>query len=717
MRLRPRQRLASRARLLTSAALCCFGALSLAQVARADSDDYGLPVFQSDFGGVGLLQTPTARMAPVGRLSFTLDRTDPYTHYTFSAQPFEWMEAGFRYTSISNRIYGRGEPDRDYLDKGVDVKFALKDESRFIPAVSVGFRDIGGTGLFSSEYVVANKRWYDFDFSLGLAWGYGGSRGDISNPLNVFGSRFRERIDEDTGQGGDFNIRQMFTGRPSIFGGIQYQTPFKPLTLQLEYEGNDYKSEPKDNAQDQDSPFNIGMRYQVGEYLTLSAAWERGNTAMIGATLSMNLGSLSQIKNDPVPVAPKPVRQSSGSVDWDAVAESLQTNAGLAVTRIDREGDALRVEGAPIRYRAMPRAEMRANRILHNAAPADVTEFRYRLFTGGMLMREDILPRAPLPDEPLIVPPNDPNSDLDYRHAVVSQSASGSADDGQLLYESFGDRFSWSLSPELNQNFGGPDGYLYKVLAQANAEFRTDAHGWFSGVVGYSVFDNVDNYSYSGPSELPRVRSYIGRYLSQTGLGVYNLQYTRTARLGENWFGMAYGGLLEQMFAGGGGEILYRPFNSNFALSAQANYVRQRDFDTRFELQDYTTWTGHLTAYVHTGIKDVLAKFSVGRYLAKDIGATLDVSRQFESGVRLGAFATITDAGDKFGEGSFDKGIYLSMPLDLFFTSSSRGNANVTWRPITRDGGAKLARRYSLYGLTETRRLGEYWENYKNSLR
>lgn len=704
-----------RVRLLTGVTCVCLGVLCWGQVARADPENYGLPVFQSDVGGVGLLQTPTARMAPLGRLSFTLSRAKPYTQYAFNVQPFSWMEAGFRYTSIGNRDYGSND-DLDYLDKGVDVKFALNDESRFVPAVAVGFRDIGGTGLFSSEYVVANKRWYDFDFSLGLAWGYMGSRGDIGNPLNVFGDRFRERINEDTGQGGDFNIRQLFTGRPSIFGGIQYQTPFKPLTLQLEYEGNDYKSEPLSNVQDQDSPFNIGMRYQVGKYLTLSAAWERGNTAMIGTTLSMNLGGLSQIKNDPVPVAPKPVRQSNDAVDWDSVADSLLTNAGLAVTRIDLEGDALRIDASPVRYRAMPSAEMRANRILHNAAPAEVTEFRYRLSTAGMLMREDALPRAPLPDEPLVVPPSDPNSDLDYRRGVTSRPASRSVDNGQTLYESFGDRFSWSLGPDIGQNFGGPDGYLYKILAKTSIEFRTDAHGWFSGVAGYSVYDNLDNYSYSGPSQLPRVRSFVGRYLSETNLGVYNLQYTRTARLGENWFGLAYGGLLEQMFAGGGGEIMYRPFNSNFALSAQANYVRQRDFDTRFDLQDYTTWTGHLTAYVNTGFKNILAKVSVGRYLAKDIGATLDFSRQFESGVRLGAFATMTDAGDKFGEGSFDKGIYLSMPLDLFFTTSSRGQASVTWRPITRDGGAKLARRYSLYDLTEMRRLGEYWENYEDAL-
>ena len=61
---------------------------------------------QSDFGGVGLLQTPTARMAPEGEFSFVLSRTSPYTNYNVSIQPLPWMEVSFRYTNVSNRLYG-----------------------------------------------------------------------------------------------------------------------------------------------------------------------------------------------------------------------------------------------------------------------------------------------------------------------------------------------------------------------------------------------------------------------------------------------------------------------------------------------------------------------------------------------------------------------------------------------------------------------------------
>ncbi len=170
------------------------------------------------------------------------------------------------------------------------------------------------------------------------------------------------------------------------------------------------------------------------------------------------------------------------------------------------------------------------------------------------------------------------------------------------------------------------------------------------------------------------------------------------------------------MYAGAGGEVLYRPFNSPVALGVDLNWVKQRDFDQRFGLRDYDTWTGHATAYIETGVEDVLAQVSVGRYLAKDYGMTVNLSRQFDSGVRVGAWATFTDAGDAYGEGSFDKGVFIALPFDAFFTSSSRSYATVSWQPLTRDGGARLARRYNLYDLTGERGMGDYWQNAAEAL-
>jgi len=114
--------------------------------------------------------------------------------------------------------------------------------------------------------------------------------------------------------------------------------------------------------------------------------------------------------------------------------------------------------------------------------------------------------------------------------------------------------------------------------------------------------------------------------------------------------------------------------------------------------------TGHATLYWDTGWNNVQANLSAGRYLAKDMGVTVALSRVFRNGVKFGAFFSKTNvSAAKFGEGSFDKGVYLSVPFDAFLTRSSTSVANVVWKPLTRDGGAKLNRSVELYDLTSTR--------------
>ena len=88
----------------------------------------------------------------------------------------------------------------------------MKEKNR-VPAVAIGLIDIAGTGLFSSEYLVATKNLYDFDVTLGLGWGLLGTQGGISSPLNFLDKSFESR-ESDFGQGGDFLIKAGFQDKP-----------------------------------------------------------------------------------------------------------------------------------------------------------------------------------------------------------------------------------------------------------------------------------------------------------------------------------------------------------------------------------------------------------------------------------------------------------------------------------------------------------------------
>lgn len=60
----------------------------------------------------------------------------------------------------------------------------------------------------------------------------------------------------------------------------------------------------------------------------------------------------------------------------------------------------------------------------------------------------------------------------------------------------------------------------------------------------------------------------------------------------------------------------------------------------------------------------ILLKVGAGEFLAGDIGVRIDFSKQFDSGVIAGVFASITDlTPEEYGEGSFTKAFISRYPL------------------------------------------------------
>lgn len=666
---------------------------------------------QNDFGGVGLLQTPTARMAPAGELSLNANRTEPYSRYSLSLQPLDWLEGTFRYTAITNLKYGEADStgNQSYKDKAVDAKARLWQESHWLPEVALGFRDIGGTGLFSSEYFVANKRYKNLDFSLGIAWGYIGNRGDLDNPLGYLDDRFDTR--PDASGTGNVNTSSYFRGRPNLFGGIAYQTPWAPLSLKLEYDGNDYKHEPKNNNQVQDSPINIGAVYKLNENIDLTAGWERGNTALFGITLHTNFVSRkAPVKSFDPPAQPLPAQAPVApleEIDWAAVSQKLEKNAGYKVERIAQRDSELMVYGEQSKYFYTAKGAGRASRILDNTANDQIEWFTMVNKRYDMPVEEISVPRSTFRD---VV---NKEQDLVNLHRTTEVNRATAHYD-KTLYQQKPDPFTYGFGLGYQQNLGGPDGFLlYQISAYAEGQYRFTPNTWASGGVSVNLLNNYDKFTYDAPSNMPRVRTDLRQYVTTSDVTMPALQLNKAKRLDQDLYGMVYGGYLESMYAGVGGELLYRPMGERWAIGADLNYVRQRDFDQGFGLRDYRTVTGHVTTYTKLPF-DLDAAVSVGRYLARDWGTTIDISREFTNGVKFGGWVTRTTASkEEYGEGSFDKGIYISIPFDEMMSVSTMSRANIAWAPLTRDGGAMLHRQYSLHTMTDGRNRDAFYENFE----
>jgi hypothetical protein len=178
-------------------------------------------------------------------------------------------------------------------------------------------------------------------------------------------------------------------------------------------------------------------------------------------------------------------------------------------------------------------------------------------------------------------------------------------------------------------------------------------------------------------------------------------------RIAANLYAQVYGGYLETMFGGVGAELLYRPIDSNLAFGFDLNYVQQRSYENDFDLFDYKVLTGHANIYWQPPfLPDTLLTLNVGQYLAKDKGVTVDFAKRFDSGIVVGAYAAFTNvSSEEYGEGSFTKGFYLSIPFDLFSLKPSKGQGRLPWVPIARDGGQALIRPITLYNTTEERSL------------
>ena len=84
----------------------------------------------NDFGGIGLMQTPSARFAPDSEFRVGVSTVYPYNQVLLGLQWLPWLETGFRYAEIRNRDYGPEEfsGDQTYKDRSIDFKLRIREE-------------------------------------------------------------------------------------------------------------------------------------------------------------------------------------------------------------------------------------------------------------------------------------------------------------------------------------------------------------------------------------------------------------------------------------------------------------------------------------------------------------------------------------------------------------------------------------------------------------
>ncbi len=344
------------------------------------------------------------------------------------------------------------------------------------------------------------------------------------------------------------------------------------------------------------------------------------------------------------------------------------------------------------RYQAPAVAVGRAARAMAQVLPASVETFRIVLMEENLAQSAVTVRRSDL--EALEFDPM-------AADALLAVSGIGEAAPrlpGAMTNADLYPDFTWAIGPYVSPSYFDPTEPVRLDFGVEVAASYRPAPGWtIAGSLQHRLGGNVGDDPRTSNSRLPKVRTNGSLYANQGETALNTAYVSKRWKAGNDLYARVSLGYFERMFGGVSAELLWKPVTSNLALGVEANYVKQRDFDGGLGFQDYSVATGHVSAYYEFG-GGYHGQLDVGRYLAGDLGATVTITREFENGWRVGGFATLTDvSSEEFGEGSFDKGINLTVPINWFLGEPDKRSVSATIRPIQRDGGARLMAPGRLY--------------------
>jgi hypothetical protein len=811
--------------LLLGAAAC---AALLPAAARAEPSS-AQP--RNNFGSVGLIEMPSARMAPDGELGVGGSYFENTQHYNLTFQALPWLETAFKYSGLQHF-------DRDFpvfYDRSFGIKARLWNEGDILPSVAVGINDLIGTGVYSGEYVVATKQFGPVDATLGMGWGRLATANTIKNPLRLVSSIFDNRVNDTTGVG-QFTTGRYFRGpNAGIFGGAVWHTPIDNLSLVAEYSSDSYTLERARGTFTPRGQYNLGLSYQAFDSLSVGLNWLYGRS--IGFNLALQMDPTKDVYSQRLGPPPLPIHERTPEEQQAALNRLVDTRNGTRIVRTRGSSGALvdalwdgipALDTAAVRgrtllvtlpgsnWRAACDAAMRAviayganidsievaqpgsraqrcpaipspavltpallvNRIdgsmLENAGlseispltmdaspvtrqdalariKADVGKQQITLealsltqseviiyYYNGHYFHEreavDRLVRLLMADAPpeiesfriISTQQGRAQREFDILRAPTERRASqsdnfGILDDGNsttpapldnpvlaaAAHEAF-PRFGWSISPQFRQQLFDPSNpFAIQFLAAADATVQLTPQISLFGEVEANIYSNFIT-GRPPDSVLPHVRTDFQRFFTQGKNGIGALEADYDFRLAPTVYAAIRGGYLESMFGGIGGEILWRPEGQRWALGADLYGVEERNFDRLFGFQSYRVITGHVAVYYASPWYDLNFSVLAGRYLAGDNGLTMQISRSFDTGVEIGVFATKTNVtAAQFGEGSFDKGIFIRIPVNWALPIPTQQQFGLDLRPVQRDGGQRLLGDIRLYDRTRRSSYGQ----------
>lgn len=706
----------------------CLGVIALTGIpttTRADTTDYT----PAATGFLGLNTIPNARMDVSGTVRTGISFADPYLHGYIGYQIATPLSVVLRQTAETSNPF----KSPDALYPGLDIKLRLTEEGDTRPALVIGAQSAFGHKRTSGEYIALSKRYHNIDMTAGLGWGRFGTANHINNPMRLFGSHFRKNRDFNDQNAN--NPENWFTGEHiGLFGGLQYFTPLKGLSIKFDYGADRYTAEQNAFNFDSGSPWAIGASYTLNDFLSADIGFLGDDKIMARLSLQNTLKKWPT-QNNALP-APKPFYKERRT---DSNIEKMAKNGWLYDPSI---GNITILEKTLLFDLYIPKGANtpqhlgRAIRNISTHASPNIEEFQITFHHAGIqgktlsIIRRDFEKALWHSGSPQEIWKNSnftaPKTTKIHTRETNETSAEEPLEPPpRILKKPFAARLTDQLTPPfeliLDTQFSIAEeetGLLYRTSMIAQKEFRLFKGLHIGGGLRFNMSNNLFDTAAIRQTSPPEIRSDISDF-AQTFMSIDTGHVGYTSKISTNTFAAATAGYLEEQFAGVGTEILYRPFKSRVALGIEAWRVQKREPDSHLHLrlENAPITTAFTNVWYELPKEDIVITAKAGRYLFGDLGTTLGFEKTFENGMNLSGNITLSNRQnpDAFGgTTNIDHTLRLSLPLNNLKNAPDGSLIRVKTAPFGRDMGQTLQREDNLYKKTTPLTLGQVYKDWKH---
>lgn len=654
----------------------------------------------------GYFSMPSARMGAEGEIGVGYGYVPPYILYNGRFQLVDFLEISGNY-----RIF-KGVEDPvltqlgygDFSDKGANLKLSLftPEATHYrLPGLAIGLEDFIGTKAFQAYYIVLTQVFLKQNVEITL--GFGANR-----------------------------IHQWFGGMIWMpFRQTRWQY-LRDLAFVLEYDAIPYEDEnlerhPK--GRKKYTPWQFGIKYRAWDCIDLSLSYIRGDKLALTVSSFYNFGSTKGLLpkiNDALPYkAPLNFQPLGEFRPPETMVQELiyafrEQGFYLSEAWLCDQGGrrVLRLQISNIMYRDEKQLRSRLNALLSSLIPNDVDGVIVVIDATGMPIQQLCYEAQFLR---LYRDQQIGHYELDiltpFREATWPNIYTS-----KLLFKQDLDWWNLEILPKTQALFGSASGkFKYALGLSANINGFLFNEIFYSISLGYyfnSYLKTVHDIDRLNPSQIINVRTDIVNYYKQSGVTVDEAYVEKVWNWGKGWYTRISLGFFEPEYGGIGYEWLYYPVNCDWAVGMNFAILKKRAYHGI----DFTSYARKLHGFKVKWVKflgsqyflnlyynwrctNLEFKISAGKFLADDFGVRTEVSRYFPSGLRMGFWYTYTNAHDVINNSVYhDKGVFLSIPLDIFYTDTCRSRWGYGMSAWLRDVGVSGASGNLLYEMINQER-------------